>query len=48
MKERVTDTIKVILMLGLSIALITFMYVHEGRANAPDKTLPVPQDTICK
>lgn len=46
MKERVTDVIKVILMLGLSIALITLMYIFEGRANAPDKTLPVPQDTI--
>lgn len=46
MKERVTDAIKVILMLGLSIALITLMYIYEGRANAPDKTLPVPQDTI--
>lgn len=46
MKERVTDVIKVILMLGLSIAAITLLYMYEGKAHAPDKTLPVPQDTI--
>ena len=46
MKQRVIDTIKVILMLGISIVAITLLYIYEGKAHAPDKTLPVPQDTI--
>lgn len=46
MRQRVADAIKVILMLGLSIVAITFMYKLEGKALAPDKTLQVPQDTI--
>lgn len=46
MKQRVIDIIKVILMLGISIVAITLLYIYEGKAHAPDKTLSVPQDTI--
>lgn len=48
MKERVTEAIKVILMLGLSMVAIILLCIYEDKdkAHAPDKTLPVQQDTI--
>ena len=37
MKERLKEAIKVILMLGFSMAAITLMYIHEGNAQIPNK-----------
>lgn len=41
MKERAKDAIKVVLMLGLSIAFITFMYVLEGKATESKIMIPL-------
>lgn len=35
MKQRLTSAIKVILMLGVCLAGITLMYIHEGSADNP-------------
>lgn len=45
-KQRVIEAIKVILMLGVSMITITLLYIYEGKAHAPDKTLLASQDTI--
>ena len=46
MKERVTDAIKVILMLGLSILAITLLHIDDSKACTSDDTLLVQQDTL--
>lgn len=46
MIQKVTDIIRVILILGISMSAITLLYIHEGKAHTPNKTLPVPQDTV--
>lgn len=49
MKERIKSAIQVFLMLGISMALISIMYVFEGKANddkfknIPDLKPPEPQ-----
>lgn len=45
MKQRITDIIKVVLMLGLSILVITLIFIYKSTANIPDKSL-ILQDTI--
>lgn len=42
MKQRVIDTIKVILMLGISITVLTLILVHKSEAHAPDISLTSP------
>lgn len=34
-RETIRDAAQVVLALGLSMAAITFMYIHEGKANQP-------------
>lgn len=46
MRERVISAIRVILMLGVSIAGITFMYILEGSANTPPPEITHSADTI--
>lgn len=44
---KVREALKVILMLGINIACITLMYIHEGNAKQPSENLPpTPPDTI--
>lgn len=44
---KVKEALKVILMLGISIACITLIYIHEGNAKQPSENLPpTPPDTI--
>lgn len=46
MKERIISAIKVILMLGVSIAGITFMYVLEDNAGTPPSSITHSEDTV--
>lgn len=48
MKDRITEAIKVILMLGACMIGITLMYVYEGKAHAPTTEIPTTptEDTI--
>lgn len=46
MKQKLKDTIKIILILGLSIVTITLLHVWECKTRAPDDIAIVPQDTI--
>lgn len=48
MKQRTLDFIKVVLLLGISMAVITYMYHREGIKASPGVTVPPPEDTIPK
>lgn len=40
MKERITDAIKVVLMIGLCVFGITLLYIHEGKASDAKIVIP--------
>ena len=45
--ERLKDAVKVILILGISIVVITFLYKWEGKAHTPTKDeQQAPVDTV--
>lgn len=46
MKERIVSVIKVILILGVCIAGITFMYILEGNTNTPPQESNDSKDTV--
>lgn len=46
MIERIKDFIKVVLMIGICIAGITFMYQLEGKASPSQHNVTSPPDTI--
>ena len=45
MKEKITSAIQVIVMLGICMVGITLMYMYEGEASPPNKTITT-SDTI--
>lgn len=45
MKEKITSAIQVIVMLGICMVGITLMYMYEGKASPPNKTITT-SDTI--
>lgn len=46
MRERIGSLIKVVLMIGICIGGILFMYQLEGKTNTPNNSAPSPPDTI--
>lgn len=46
MRERLIAAIKVILFMGVSIGVITYMYIREGKAHANTKVVAPPTDTV--
>lgn len=40
MRERITSAIKVVLMLGICMTCITFLYIHEGKATSAEVVPP--------
>lgn len=42
MRERLKESIKVILMLGFNMVAIILIYIHEGNAQIPDKDTKPP------
>lgn len=46
MKQKIIDAIKLILIFGLSVALITTLYIYEGKNNITNNDIEVKQDTF--